>query len=85
MLFAVVSRGNNVGTRLLPHRLEDDRYLVSLGRNGPFIPVSDSHDLPNYLANGDSLHTSAKGHKPTPIRPESIRGWEKSSIQFCTL
>ena len=85
MLFAIVSRGKNIGTRLLPHRFEDDRYHVSLGKNGPYIPVSDSRDLPSYLANGYSLHMSAKGHKPTPIRPESIRGWEKSSIQFFTL
>ena len=85
MLFAVVSRGKNVGTRLLPHRFEGDRYHVSLGKDGPYIPLSDSRDIPSYLANGYSLYMSANGRKPTPIRPESIRGWDKSSIQFFAL
>jgi hypothetical protein len=32
MLFAIVSRGKNLGTRLLPHRFEDNRYHVRLGK-----------------------------------------------------
>jgi hypothetical protein len=52
MLFAIVSRGKNLGTRLLPHRFEDDRYHVRLGKKGPYIPVADSRDIPSYLANG---------------------------------
>jgi hypothetical protein len=77
MLFAIVSRGKNLGTRLLPHRFEDNRYHVRLGQEGIDIPVSDSRDIPSYLANGYSLQMSnnAKDHNPSLIRPESIRGW----------
>jgi hypothetical protein len=76
MLFAIVSRGKNLGIRLLPHRFEDDRYHVSLGKAGPYIPVSDYRDIPSYLANGYSLQMSSSERKPTLIRPESIHGWK---------
>jgi hypothetical protein len=79
MLFATVRRGKNAGIRLIPHRFkEDDRYRVSLGRKGPYIPISDERDLPDYLANGYSLSMSsgAEGHDPTLISPRSIAGWK---------
>jgi hypothetical protein len=78
MLFAIVSRGKNLGTRLLPHRFKDNRYHVSLGKEGPYIPVADYRDIPSYLANGYSLQMSNTGesHNPSLIRPESIRGWK---------
>jgi len=38
MMFAIVSRGRNSGIRLLPHRYQDNRYHVSLGKEGPYIP-----------------------------------------------
>jgi hypothetical protein len=78
MLFAVVRRGKNSGIRLLPHRFEDDRYHVSLTRQGPDIPLANPRDIPEYLANGYSLRMSnnAQKHKPTLIKPESIRGWK---------
>lgn len=81
MLFAIVSRGKNRGARLLPHRFKDERYHVQLGRKGPYIPVTDSRDIPSYLANGYSLHMSdrADSHTPTLIRPESVRGWSRTS------
>lgn len=81
MLFAIVSRGKNRGTRLLPHRFKDDRYHVQLGKQGPYIPVTDSRDIPCYLANGYSLQMSDRADSPTPslIRPESIRGWNRNS------
>jgi hypothetical protein len=77
MLFATVSRGRNQGTRLFPHRFNDNRYHVHLGKRGPYIPVSDYRDIPSYLANGYSLQMSdgAQSHTPTLIRPQSIRGW----------
>ena len=80
MLFATVSRGRNSGTRLLPHRFKDERYHVRLGKQGPYIPVTDYRDIPSYLANGYSLEMSNKTEKrnPTLIRPESIQGWSKS-------
>jgi len=78
MLFAIVSRGKNLGTRLLPHRFEDNRYHVRLGKEGPYIPVADSRDIPSYLANGYSLEMSnrADSANATLVRPESIRGWK---------
>ena len=81
MLFATVSRGKNRGIRLLPHRFRDDRYHVQLGKQGPYIPVSDSRDIPCYLANGYSLQMSDRAESVTPslIRPESIRGWSRTS------
>ncbi len=78
MLFAIVSRGKNLGTRLLPHRFKDNRYHVCLGKEGPYIPIADYRDIPSYLANGYSLQMSnrAECHNPSLIRPESIRGWK---------
>jgi len=80
MLFATVTRGKKRGTRLLPHRFKDDRYHVQLGKAGPYIPITDSRDIPSYLANGYSLHMSDKADSQTPslIRPESIRGWNRN-------
>jgi hypothetical protein len=77
MLFAVVARGKKLGTRLLPHRFQDNRYHVHLGKQGPFIPVTDPRDIPAYLANGYSLQMSDAAESITPrlIRPKSIRGW----------
>lgn len=81
MLFATVSRGKNRGIRLLPHRFKDDRYHVHLGKQGPYIPLADSRDIPAYLANGYSLQMSdrAESSTPTLIRPESIHGWSRTS------
>jgi hypothetical protein len=84
MLFSIVSRGKNRGTRLVPHRFKDDRYHVQLGRSGPYIPVSDSRDIPSYLANGYSLQMSDRvdGHSPSLVRPESIQGWNRESKEL---
>ena len=81
MLFARVSRGKNRGTRLLPHRFKDDRYHVQLGKEGPYIPVTDCRDIPSYLANGYSLQMSDRAESLTPslIRPESVHGWSRTS------
>ena len=81
MLFATVSRGKNLGTRLLPHRFKDDRYHVRLGKQGPYIPITDSRDIPSYLANGYSLQMSDpnQNHTPSLIKPESILGWSTNS------
>jgi hypothetical protein len=76
MLFAVVRRGKRAGTRLVPHRFEDDRYHVSLTRQGPDIPLANPKDIPDYLANGYSLRmSSVERRKPTLISPKSIQGW----------
>jgi hypothetical protein len=77
MLFAIVSRGKKLGTRLFPHRFNDDRYHVQLGKEGPYIPVTDHRDIPSYLANGYSLQMSdgSQKHAPSLVKPESIHGW----------
>jgi hypothetical protein len=81
MLFAIVSRGKKLGTRLLPHRFKDNRYHVKLGKEGPFIPVTDDRDIPSYLANGYSLLMSnrAESLAPSLISPQSIHGWSAHS------
>jgi hypothetical protein len=84
MLFATVARGKKLGTRLIPHRFQDNRYHVHLGKQGPYIPVTDPRDIPSYLANGYSLQMSDADESITPrlVRPESIRGWSKDSGGF---
>jgi len=79
MLFAIVRRGRKSGTHLYPHRYkEDDRFHVSLTRQGPHIPLADDRDIPDYLANGYSLGMSNcdANYRPTLIRPTSIQGWK---------
>ena len=80
MLFATVSRGKNSGMRLVPHRFSDNRYRVQLGKDGPYIPLSDDREIPSYLANGYSLVMSNKDEHRAPslIRPQSIQGWSTS-------
>jgi len=82
MLFATIRRGKNTGLRLFPHRFDDDRFRVVLGRSGPYIPVADERDIPSYLANGYSLSMSGGADERTPrlIRPRSIRGWDGSLL-----
>jgi hypothetical protein len=84
MLFAIVSRGKKLGARLFPHRFNDDRYHVHLGKKGPYIPITDYRDIPSYLANGYWLQMSdgAQSHTPSLIRPESIHGWSTNSNLF---
>ena len=66
MLFAIVSRGKKLGTRLFPHRFNDNRYHVHLGKEGPYIPITDYRDIPAYLANGYSLQMSDGAQSRTP-------------------
>lgn len=79
MLFAVVRRGKRSGVRLFPHLYkEDNRYHVSLTRQGPHIPLADDRDIPEYLANGYSLGMSNRSarYNPTLIKPDFIHGWK---------
>ena len=79
MLFAIVRRGKKSGIHLFPHRYkEDDRFHVSLTKEGPHIPVADDRDIPEYLANGYSLgmSNSAEKYNARLIRPDSIQGWK---------
>ena len=79
MLFAIVRRGKKSGIRIFPHRFrEDDRYHVSLTKQGPHIPLADDQDIPDYLANGYSLAMSntEENYNPTLISPKSVQGWK---------
>ena len=83
MLFATVSRGKNAGVRLLPHRFQDNRYHVHLGKRGPCIPISDDREIPSYLANGYSLKmSSAESRTPVLVSPQSIRGWSPDTKEI---
>ena len=83
MLFATVSRGKKAGTRLLPHRFQDNRYHVHLGKQGPYIPISDDREIPSYLANGYSLKMSSPEMRaPVLVSPHSIRGWSPHSKEI---
>ena len=83
MLFATVSRGKNAGIRLLPHRFQDNRYHVQLGKKGPYIPISDDREIPSYLANGYSLKMSnPEMRTPVLVSPQSIRGWSPESKEI---
>jgi len=83
MLFATVSRGRNAGTRLIPHRFQDNRFHVHLGKRGPYIPVSDDREIPSYLANGYSLKMSSpKLRTPVLVTPQSIQGWSPDSKEI---
>jgi len=78
MLFAIVRRGKKSGVRLQPHLYKKDgRYHVSLTRQGPYIPLADDRDIPEYLANGYSLQMSnpEEDRSPSLIKPQSIHGW----------
>ena len=78
MLFAIVRRSKKSGISLFPHRYKEDRdrYHVSLTKGGPYIPLADHRDIPDYLANGYSLAMSnvEENYRPTLIRPRSIQG-----------
>jgi hypothetical protein len=78
MLFSIVRRGKKSGVRLLPHLFDDERYRVSLTRQGPYIPLADDRDIPEYLANGYSLLMSNQTESSNPrlISPRSIQGWK---------
>jgi len=73
MLFATVSRGKKIGTRLQPHLFPDNRYRVQLGKKGPYIPVSDYREIPSYLANGYSLQMGNRdnSHPASLVRPQN--------------
>ncbi len=78
MLFAIVRRGKKSGVRLQPHLYKKDgRYHVSLTKQGPYIPLADDRDIPEYLANGYSLQMSnpEEDRSPSLIKPQSIHGW----------
>src|SRR5438128_8043216 len=44
---------------LFPHRFNDNRYHVHLGKEGPYIPVTDTRDIPSYLADRKSTRLNS--------------------------
>src|SRR5258708_13013278 len=51
MLFALVSRGKNPGTRLFPHRSNDNPYPLHLRQASPYLPITHPPHNPPYLHN----------------------------------
>jgi len=78
MLSCGVTRGQNIGIRLIPHRFRDGKFRVSKTKEGPYIAVEDEQTIKTYLGRGYSLRTSNRyeDHPPSLIRPKSIEGWK---------
>ena len=78
MLSCRVSRGQNTGIRLTPHRFRDGRFRVSKTKESPYVAVDDERAIKAYLGRGYSLRMSNRHehHAPSLIRPDSIEGWK---------
>jgi hypothetical protein len=72
-LYYEVRYGEDKGLRLTPHRYRDKRFRVRRKPGDPWIPVEE-RDIESYLEKGFILRMSTKGHSPSGIRPESIKG-----------
>jgi hypothetical protein len=81
MLFFIVSRGNNAGIRLTPHRFKDGTYHVLRRKGEPAVLVKNEEDLQSYLDRGYLLRMSNKSedHRPSGISPGSIQGQKKAT------
>ena len=81
MLFFIVSRGNNRGIRLTPHRFKDGTYHVLRTKGGTPVRVKNEEDLQPYLDRGYLLRMSNKSehHHPSGITPDSIQGRKKAT------
>lgn len=77
VLYYEVSRGNDRGLRLTPHRYRDKRFRMRKTPGDPWIPV-DERLIDSYLNKGYILRMSARGHSPSGISPESIKGWKRT-------
>ncbi len=75
-LYYEVSRGNDKGLRLTPHRYRDKRFRMRKRAGDPWIAVEE-HQIQSYLARGYILRMGTKSHSPSGISPDSIKGWKK--------
>ena len=73
MLYYEVRRGSDKGTRLTPHRYRDKRFRVRKRAGDPWTAVEET-EIESYLSQGYILRMSAKGHSPSGISPDSIKG-----------
>ena len=75
-LHAFVSRGENIGTLLFPHKHADGAYVVSMTRfERDYIRVSNPNELLGWLGKGYRLRMSnpAAGlPQPSLIAPKAI-------------
>lgn len=76
-LYYIVRRGNDERMRLTPHRYRDKRFRVRKKPGDPWIAIEE-REIESYLEKGYILRMSAKGHSPSGIRPESIKGRKQS-------
>lgn len=77
ILRAKVSRGNEKGLWLFPHKFRDGMYVVSKSRfESDYIRVPSQEEAKRYIEKGYSLRMSnldSASHKsPSLIRPERI-------------
>jgi hypothetical protein len=77
MLSARVSRGQNTGILVTPHKYTNGKYRVAMRKEGPYIEV-DLDEIKSYLHRGYRVRMSNKLHKHPPglISRESIDGWK---------
>ena len=75
-LYYEVRYGNDKGIRLAPHRYRDMRFRMRRKAGDPWIVVEE-HQIESYLARGYALRMSAKGHPPSGINPNSIKGQKR--------
>jgi len=72
-LYYEVRYGVDKGLRLTPHKYRDKRFRVREKPGDPWVAIEE-RDIESYLDRGYILRMSTKGHSPSGIRPESIRG-----------
>jgi hypothetical protein len=77
MLYYEVRYGSDKGARLTPHRYRDKRFRVRKRAGDPWIAVEET-EIESYLSQGYILRMSAKGHSPSGISPDSIKGRKKT-------
>jgi hypothetical protein len=75
-LYCQVRYGDDKGIRLTPHRYRDKRFRIRKRAGDPWIAVEE-HQIESFLGQAYILRMSAKGHSPSGIRPDSIKGWKR--------
>jgi hypothetical protein len=75
-LYYEVRYGSHKGIRLMPHRYRDQRFRMRKRAGDAWIAVEE-HQIESFLVKGYILRMSAKGHSPSGISPDSIKGWKR--------
>jgi len=75
-LYYEVRYGTDKGVGLMPHRYQDKRFRMRKSAGDPWIAVEE-HQIESFLDQGYILRMSAKGHSPSGMSPDSIKGRKK--------